>query len=120
MKLQLSGNKKNDRTSLKWDVDTKTAFQKCKDELAKATFLAHPATDAELAIYVDASDVAVEAALHQKLDGCLQPLDFYSKKITNTHRKYSTYDRELTAIYQAVCHFQYMIEGRRCYLFIDH
>ena len=101
MKLQqlISGNKKNDRTPLKWDVDTETAFQKCKNELAKATLLANPATDAELAIYVDASAVAVGAALHQKLDGCLQLLAFYTKKLTNTQRKYSTYDRELTAMY---------------------
>ena len=122
MKLQqlISGNKKNDRTPLKWDLDTEAAFEKCKNELAKATLLAHPAADAELAIYVDDSDVAVGAALHQKLDGCLQPLGFYSKKLTDTQRKYSTYDRELTAMYQAVCHFRYMIEGQRCYLVTDH
>ena len=100
MKLQqlISGNKKNDRTPLKWDLDTEAAFEKCKIELA---------------IYVDVSDVAVGAALHQKLDGCLQPLGFYSRKLTDTQRKYSTYD-------QAVCHFRYMIGGRRCYLVTDH
>ena len=100
MKLQqlIRGNKKNDRTPLKWNLDTEDAFQNCKDELAEATLLAHPAADVELAIYVDASDVAVGVVLHQKLDGCFQPLSFYSKKLMNTQRKYSTYDRNLTSM----------------------
>lgn len=114
------GNKKNDRTPIMWNNIAEVSFQRCKDELAQAALLAHPAADAELAIYVDASDTAIGAALHQKIDGCLQPLAFYSKKFTITQQKYSTYDRELTAIYQSVSHFRYMIEGRICYIVTDH
>lgn len=34
--------------------------------------------------------------------------------------RYSTYDRELTAIYLAVKHFRYMLEGRLCHIYTDH
>lgn len=83
MQLQqlIDGNKKNDRTPIVWSTSTEAAFERCKNELANASLLAHPAAEADLAIYVDASDIAVGAALHQKIDGDLKPLAFYSKKI---------------------------------------
>ena len=71
-------------------------------------------------MYVDASNEAVGAALHQNINGDLQPLGFYSKKLTSAQRNYSTYDRELTAIYQGILHFKHLVEGRDCYVVTDH
>lgn len=121
-KLQsmIVGNKRNDRTPLVWTAETEEAFEHCKNQLANATLLAHPSADADLALFVDASDTAVGAALHQVIDGEFQPLGFYSKKLTDTQRKYSTYDRELTAMYQGVRHFRFMLEGRQCFIVTDH
>ena len=116
----IEGNVKNDRTPVSWTSDAEAAFIKCKTELANAALLVHPARDAELAIYADASDTAVGAALHQCVNGTLEPLSFYSKKLTPAQQNYSTYDRELAAIYQAITYFQYMIDGRRCYVVTDH
>lgn len=122
MKLQkiVVGNKKNDKTPIVWTDETKIAFQQCKDDLANATLLAHPAKDAELSIWCDASDSMVGAVLHQHVNNEWQPLGFYSKKLSNAQQKYSTYDRELTAMYQAVKQFRYMIEGRECNIMTDH
>lgn len=121
-KLQsmIVGNKRNDRTPLSWTVETEEAFEQCKQQLANATLLAHPSDTAELVLFADASDTAVGAALHQSIDGELQPLGFYSKKLTDAQQKYSTYDRELTAMFQGVRHFRYMLEGRRCAIVTDH
>lgn len=121
-KLQslIVGNKKNDKTPVVWSSETEHAFEKCKQQLADATLLAHPSATAQLALFVDASDTAVGAALHQEIDGQLQPLGFYSKKLNDAQRNYSTYDRELTAMYQGVRHFRYMLEGRSCYIRTDH
>lgn len=118
----INGNKRNDRTPLFWSTDTENAFQQCKIEFAYAALLAHPSATAYLALYVDTSDTAVGAALHQVIENELQPLGFYSKKLTGAQRKYSTYyDRELTAMFQGVRHFLYMLEGRRCYIVVtDH
>lgn len=116
----IDGNKKNDRTTLVWSAETNFAFEQCKQQLADATMLAHPAKNAELSLSVDASDTSAGAVLHQLIDGQLQPLGFFSKKFDKSQQRYSTYDRELTAMFLGVRHFKYMLEGRPCHIFTDH
>lgn len=114
------GNKKNDKTIITWDPQSVTAFEQCKSELANATLLAHPNPEAPLALFVDASDVAIGAALQQHTTNGWQPLAFFSKKLTPAQMKYSTYDRELLSAYLAVKHFQHMVEGRTFDIYTDH
>lgn len=75
------------------------------------TTLAYPAKKAELILQTDASDTCVGAVLQQIVNGTIQPLGFYSKALTTTQQKYSTIDRELTGIYQAVQHFSPLLDG---------
>lgn len=114
------GNKKKDTTPIEWNAEADTVFEECKQDLAKATFLAHPLHDAKMVIQVDASNFAVGAALNQINNGQLEPLGFYSKQMTETQKRYSTYDRELLAIYQSIKHFKHLIEGRECIVHTDH
>lgn len=114
------GNKKNDKTEIIWTDLAIAAFQSCKEQLIKATCLSHPSATAQLVLYVDASDTAVGAVLHQHEDGQVKPLGFYSKKLTGAQLNYSTYDRELTSIYQGIKHFRYMLEGRQFAIYTDH
>uniref|UniRef100_A0AAG5DRP6 RNA-directed DNA polymerase n=1 Tax=Anopheles atroparvus TaxID=41427 RepID=A0AAG5DRP6_ANOAO len=116
----IPGNKRNDRTPLNWTDETVAAFERCKHQLAEATLLAHPAKSAELSLWVDASDTAAGAVLHQIVGGKAQPLGFFSKKFDKAQLRYSTYDRELTAIFLAVRHFKFMLEGRSCHIYTDH
>ena len=116
----IPGNKRNDRTPLTWTDETMAAFNRCKQQLAEAVLLAHPAKSAELSLWVDASDIAAGAVLHQIVDGNAQPLGFFSKKFDKAQLRYSTYDRELTAIFLAVRHFKFMLEGRNCHIYTDH
>ena len=88
--------------------------------LAAAAALAHPFPNAELAVVVDASGVAVGAALNQKIHGLWQPLAFFSKKLNAPQERYSAYDRELLAAYLSVKHFRHMLEGRNFVIFTDH
>lgn len=114
------GNKKNDKSPVAWTPDAEAAFEKCKQDLIDATCLAHPAPLAEITLVTDASDTAVGAVLQQDVDGHMQPLGFFSKRLTEAQRKYSTYDRELLAIYLAIKHFRYMVEGRIFEIHTDH
>ncbi|GFU63708.1 retrovirus-related Pol polyprotein from transposon 297 [Trichonephila clavipes] len=66
-----------------------------KQALADAALLAHPSPSAPLALHVDASDYAIGGALHQVVDSELQPLAFFSRKLTSSEKSYSAYDREL-------------------------
>jgi hypothetical protein len=73
-----------------------------------------------LAVFTDASDFAIGAVLQQGVEGAWQPLEFASKKLSPTERKYSAYDRELLAIYRAVRHFWHTAEARDFCVFTDH
>lgn len=68
----------------------------------------------------DASSTATGAVLEQFSDGSRQPLGFFSRKLLPTQTRYSTYDRELLAVYLAVKHFLHTIEGRTTTLRTDH
>ncbi|XP_047985266.1 uncharacterized protein LOC125225551 [Leguminivora glycinivorella] len=96
------------------------AFETCKYRLAQAALLAHPDSKAELAIQTDASDVAIGAVLQQLRDGIWEPLAFFSRKLNAAQRKYSPYDRELLAIYEAIRYFRYMVEARTFSIYTDH
>ncbi|KAL7742614.1 hypothetical protein ACLKA6_013946 [Drosophila palustris] len=51
-----------------------------------------------LSLSTDASDGAVGAVAHQLVDGKLQPLGFFSRKLNPAQTTFGTYDRELLAI----------------------
>ncbi|BHF77823.1 hypothetical protein SprV_0602093300 [Sparganum proliferum] len=99
--------------------DALTAIKRIKNSLADATFLMHPAPEAQLSLMVDASTVAVGAVLQQHLAGSTRPLAFFSKKLLPAETRYSTFGRELLAIYLAVKHFRHLLEGRDFTIFTD-
>lgn len=103
-----------------WTSEREHAFTQCKESLARAALLAHPVPSAPLAIFADASDHAVGAALQQNVSGTWQPLAFFTKKLNPAENKYSPYDRELLAIYKAIRYFRHMVEGRPCVVYTDH
>jgi hypothetical protein len=95
-------------------------FNKCKTSLSQATLLAHPDMHAELAIQTDASDAAMGAVLQQQKEGIWEPLAFFSRKLSPSQKKYSPYDRELLAIYEAIRYFKHMVEARTFTVYTDH
>ena len=76
--------------------------------MAEVSLLTHPHHDALTSIMTDASDTAVGAVLQQEIDNHWHPIAFFSKKLTPAETRYSTFDRELLAIYLAVRHFQHL------------
>jgi cleavage and polyadenylation specificity factor subunit 1 len=115
----LQGNVKG-RAPVTWNSAASQAFEDCKEALARATLLVHPKPDAPLAVFTDASDLAVGVVLQQRVDGAWKPLDFFSRKMSSGERKYSAFDRELLAIYRAVRHFRHMVEAREFTVYTDH
>lgn len=107
-------------TELQWTTQATDAFISIKEALAQATLLSHPQTDAPCAIMTDASDIAVGAVLQQFVDGLWQPISYFSRKLTPPETRYSTFDRELLAIYLAIKHFRHYVEGCNFYVVTDH
>ena len=105
---------------VEFNASARNAFAAIKLALAEATLLAHPIPDTPISVMVDASDFAVGGALHQLVDGSWQPMAFYSKRLQPAEERYSTFGRELLAMYQAVRHFRYHLEGRAFTIFTDH
>ena len=97
---------------LTWTEAAEDAFPHVKRALASAALLAQPVPNAPLSIAVDASNTGVGAVLQQHHDGAWQPLAFFSRSLTPTEARYSTFGRELLALYLSVRHFRHAIEGR--------
>lgn len=110
----------NENQPIVWTPELGQAFSQCKSDLANSTLLAHPLSDAPLLLFVDASDVALGGALEQVHNGKREPLSFFSRKLNDTEKRYSAYDRELLAIYSALKHFRYMVEGKSLTIYTDH
>ena len=68
----------------------------------------------------DASDTAVGAVLQQHINGIWRPISFFSRKMTPAETRYSTFDRELLAVYLAIKHFRHFLEGRPFHVLTDH
>ncbi|GFS07115.1 Pol polyprotein [Elysia marginata] len=95
-----------------WTDDCQTPFEAAKSSPASATLLNHPDPKSETRLSTDASDSAIGAELSQKHHGMWRPIAFFSRKLTSPQSRYSTFDRELLAIYSAIQHFRFFLEGR--------
>ncbi|BHF74015.1 hypothetical protein SprV_0401709900 [Sparganum proliferum] len=60
---------------------------------------------AQLIFTTDAFYSAVGAVLHQQVNNQLQPLAFFSQNLQPAQTRYSTFSRELLAVYLAIRHF---------------
>lgn len=123
---ELSGNIRdlyaasNKRGPLMWNNLLEAQFQVAKEALKNAATLAYPKQGAPLCISSDASGFGMAGVLEQYEEGHWRPLAFFSKKMTPAEMQESTYNRELIGAYNAVRHFQHLIEGRGCVLVVDH
>ena len=105
---------------LSWYNTSTQAFIGIKEALAEATLLVHPKPNALTNLTTDASDSAVGAVLQQYVNGQWQPISFFSKKMKPSEKRYSTFDRELLAVYLSIKHFRYFLEGRIFHVITDH
>ena len=113
-------NSKNGTKTIVWNAAAITAFTSIKETLANVTLLFHPKSDAPTCIMTDASDVAVGAVLQQYINGEWCPIAYFSKTLKPAETCYSTFDREILAIYLAINHFRYFVEGRKFHGLTDH
>lgn len=116
----IKSRRKNDSTPIQWSGETIEAFEECKQSIVNAALLAHPHPTGEILLDVDASDKGIGAVLQQKVNNRIVPLAFFSRRLTAPESRYSVYDRELLAAYNAVKHFAYALEGRNFCIFTDH
>lgn len=107
--------KQSKNASFSWSDDCQWAFDRARADLAKKV-----CTNAVLSRTTDASNYGLRGAL-QRLNGDdLEPLAFFSKMLCPAQINYSTFDKELLAIFLAIKHFRHFIEGREFFVYTDH
>ena len=89
----LKGKAKND-TKIVFTANAQQAFKHIKEIIANLAYLAHPKTNAQLRLKTDASNTSLGGVLEQIYDNKVEVLGFFSKSLTDTQKRYSTYDLE--------------------------
>ena len=109
------------KKSYSWENIHETAFQIAKRKITEITNTAFPDQGKTFFENTDASGIAIGASLNQKdYAGNFMPISFFSRKLNETEKKYSTFDRELLAISSAVKCFKHYLEGAQFVIITDH
>jgi cleavage and polyadenylation specificity factor subunit 1 len=99
-----------------WSNDADKAFHHIKQALNQVTILQQPDPKAVYHVYTDASNEAVGATILQHS----KPLAFYSSRLSDTERRYSTFDREALAVLKTVRSYKHWLLGARIVIHTDH
>ena len=105
----------------KWKNIHQQAFQKLKDIITNDVTLAFPDFSKPFKLSTDASNVAIGGVLSQTDDvtGEDRPITFYSRRLSNTERNYSTVDMEAFSLIYGLKYNRPFIHGREVELVSD-
>ena len=114
--------KKN--VKFEWTEKCDKAFITAKETLMRDPILYHPDPNTPWIIETDASKTAFVGILlqlhtYEKIKQEV-PVTFISYNFTGSQQAWSTTERELYAIYVAMCKLSYMIKGKRVTIRTDH
>jgi transposase InsO family protein len=104
-----------------WGDRQDTAFTRLKDALCAAPVLLIADPSLEYTVNCDACDYAIGATLQQNHGNGLQPVAYYSRKLTPAEKNYDTREKEFLALVEACRHWRPYLHSERPFkLLTDH
>lgn len=103
-------------STFKWTSEAEKSFEVLKRMVTEARILSLPDFDKIFEVDCDASNVGIGAVLSQ--EG--KPIAFFSEKLSDSRKKYSTYDKEFYAIVRCLHHWSHYLLPKEFILFSDH
>jgi hypothetical protein len=99
-----------------WSTEHDEAFAKIKQQMAQEAMLTYPQFDQPFIVYTDASDKQIGGVITQHD----KPLGYFSRKLTDTQRRYPVTEQELLAITETLKYFRHMLFGHKIIVKTDH
>ena len=109
---RISGSK----TKFIWTEEQEDAFKTIKQIMARKVLLTYPNFSKPFDIFTDASDYQLGGVITQ--DGL--PIAFYSRKLNNAQRNYTTMEKELLSIVETAETHRNILLGFKCIFHSDH
>jgi hypothetical protein len=106
----------SDKAKWQWGPMQQQAFQCIRNTIARQVLLKYPDFTKPFDIFTDASDYQLGAVISQ--EGW--PIAFYSRKLNNAQRNYTTMEKELLSVIETSQHYRHLLLGGTCRFFCDH
>lgn len=104
----------------KWSPECQQSFDKIKKLVAANPMTFLPDLNKPFIVTSDASDTAMGATLSQIIDNEKRVIEFASKHFTPTQQRYSTIEKEATAIIFALRKWRHFLLGQEITIETDH
>ena len=96
---------KKDRQPFQWTAEVERSFEFLKKKITEQPILKLPNFNHPFQVKCDANGVAIGAVLSQED----RPIAYFSEKLNDANKKYSSYDKEFYVIDQAMKHWRHYL-----------